>query len=455
MATTDAAALAATFKAYDVRGTVPDQVDEELARRVGNAFVTVTGADEVVVGHDMRPSSPGMSRAFAEGAALAGAGVTLIGLASTDQLYFASGRLDRPGAMFTASHNPAQYNGIKMCRAQASPIGMETGLAEIRDLVASGGTATAAVPGVVREQDVLADYAAYLVELAPVRGRRLSVVVDAGNGMAGLTAPVVLAQVDVAVDALYFELDGTFPNHEANPIEPANLVDLQARVRETGADLGLAFDGDADRCFLVDERGELVSPSTLTGLIAARELAKEPGATVIHNLITSRGVPELVTELGGTPVRTRVGHSFIKARMAETGAIFGGEHSGHFYFRDFWRADSGMLAALHALAALAETDAPLSQVLAPYERHVASGEINSEVADAAAVVAELEQTWTGRPGITVDHLDGLTVACDDWWFNVRASNTEPLLRLNAEGHDAATMVQVRDDALAVIRRSDR
>ncbi|MCW2866436.1 MAG: phosphomannomutase [Marmoricola sp.] len=455
MSTTDAAALAATFKAYDVRGTVPDQVDEDLARAVGNAFVQVTQATDVVVGHDMRPSSPGMAQAFAEGAARAGAGVTLIGLASTDQLYFASGHLDRPGAMFTASHNPAQYNGIKMCRAQAAPVGMETGLAEIRDLVASGAEHTAPTPGAVEERDVLADYAAHLLALAPVRGRRLKVVVDAGNGMAGHTAPTVLGQVAVDVEEMYFELDGTFPHHEANPIEPANLVDLQQRVREVGADIGLAFDGDADRCFLVDERGELVSPSTLTGLIAARELAKEPGAVIIHNLITSRGVPEIVRELGGEPVRTRVGHSFIKARMAETGAVFGGEHSGHFYFRDFWRADSGMLAALHALAALAESDQPLSQVLAPYARHVASGEINSTVADQAAVVAELEQDWGSRPGVSVDHLDGLTVSHEDWWFNVRASNTEPLLRLNAEGRDDATMTQVRDDVLAVIRRSDR
>jgi phosphomannomutase len=455
MSTSDPAALAATFKAYDVRGTVPDQVDDDLARRVGNAFVTVTGADAVVVGHDMRPSSPGMSRAFAEGAALAGADVVLIGLASTDELYFASGRLQRPGAMFTASHNPARYNGIKLCRAEAAPVGMETGLADIRDRVASGETTTAAAPGEITEQDVLADYASYLLTLAPVTGRRLRVVVDAGNGMAGLTAPAVLGLVDVDVEELYFELDGTFPHHEANPIEPANLVDLQAKVLETGADIGLAFDGDADRCFLVDERGELVSPSVLTALIAARELAKEPGATVIHNLITSRAVPEIVQELGGQPVRTRVGHSFIKARMAETGAIFGGEHSGHFYFRDFWRADSGMLAALHALAALAESEQPLSEVLAPYVRHVASGEINSEVDDQAAILEELEKTWTGRDDIEVDHLDGLTVTHADWWFNVRASNTEPLLRLNAEGADGATMARVRDDVLAVIRRSDR
>ncbi len=455
MSTTDPDALARTFKAYDVRGTVPDQVDEHLARAVGNAFVVVTGAEDVVVGHDMRPSSPGMARAFADGAAQAGAGVTLIGLASTDQLYFASGHLDRPGAMFTASHNPAQYNGIKLCRAQAAPVGTETGLADVRDRVAAGETFTAERPGEVVERDLLEEYAAHLLALAPVTGRRLRVVVDAGNGMAGHTAPAVLGRLDLDLDPLYFELDGTFPHHEANPIEPANLVDLQARVREVGADVGLAFDGDADRCFLVDERGELVSPSTLTALIAARELAREPGSVVIHNLITSRGVPEIVRELGGEPVRTRVGHSYIKARMAETGAVFGGEHSGHFYFRDFWRADSGMLAALHALAALAETDQPLSAVLAPYHRHVASGEINSTVADQAAVVAELEETWGARDGVVVDHLDGLSVTHDDWWFNVRASNTEPLLRLNAEGRDDATMSQVRDAVLATIRRSDR
>jgi phosphomannomutase len=446
--------LHAIFKAYDVRGIVPDQIDADLARRVGNAFVVVTGADHVVVGHDMRPSSPELSRAFAEGAAATGADVTLIGLASTDQLYFASGHLAHPGAMFTASHNPAQYNGIKMCRAYAQPIGMETGLAEIRDRVASGETMTAGKPGSIGEQDVLAAYATYLLELAPVRGRRLKVVVDAGNGMAGMTAPAVLGQVDLDVVPLYFELDGTFPNHEANPIEPANLVDLQAKVCQTGADIGLAFDGDADRCFLVDERGELVSPSVLTALIAARELAKQPGATIIHNLITSRAVPEIVLEHGGKPVRTRVGHSYIKATMAETDAIFGGEHSGHFYFRDFWRADSGMLAALHALAALAEGDAPLSDVLAPYSRHVASGEINSEVADQRAVLARIEQEWGRRPGVTLDHLDGLSVLHDNWWFNVRASNTEPLLRLNAEGKDDETMHRIRDEALAVIR-SDR
>lgn len=443
--------LNAFFKAYDVRGTVPDQINADLVRRIGNAFVAVIGAGPIVVGYDMRPSSPELARAFADGAMTAGADVTLIGLASTDGLYFASGHLGRAGAMFTASHNPAQYNGIKMCRTHAQPIGMETGLAEIRDRVASGETLVAEKAGSLDEQDLLAEYASYLLKLAPVTGRHLKVAVDAGNGMGGLTTPAVLSQIDAEIVELYFELDGTFPNHEANPIEAANLVDLQACVRETGADIGLAFDGDADRCFLVDEKGDLVSPSVLTALIAARELAKEPGGTIIHNLITSRAVPEIVTELGGKPVRTRVGHSFIKATMAETDAIFGGEHSGHFYFRDFWRADSGMLAALHALAALAESDAPLSEVLAPYSRHVASGEINSEVADQEAVVSKIEADWATRPGVTVDHLDGLSVVAADWWFNVRASNTEPLLRLNAEGKDVETMQQIRDEVLAAIR----
>ena len=447
--------LAQIFKAYDVRGIVPDQLDESVAAAVGAAFVRVTDAagSSIVVGHDMRPSSPGLADAFAQGATGAGADVVMIGLASTDQLYFASGRLGVPGAMFTASHNPAQYNGIKLCRSHAVPVGLDTGLGEIRDLVASGGPATGRRPGTVSRLDVLDDYAAHLLSLVPVKGRRLKVVVDAGNGMAGHTAPAVLGGIDVEVVPMYFELDGTFPNHEANPIEPENLEDLQAQVRAVRADVGLAFDGDADRCFLVDERGELVNPSVLTALIAARELERYPGASVIHNLITSRAVPEIITELGGKPVRTRVGHSFIKATMAETDAVFGGEHSGHFYFRDFWRADSGMLAALHVLAALAVTDRPLSALLEEYTRFSGSGEINSTVADQAAALAAVEKAYAGRGDVRVDHLDGLTVDHDDWWFNVRASNTEPLLRLNAEGKDEATMVRVRDDVLATIRRN--
>ena len=451
--TPDPEVLSAIFKAYDVRGVVPDQLDEALATAVGNAFVTVADAagKGIVVGHDMRPSSPGMARAFAEGAAAAGADVHLIGLASTDELYFASGKLGLPGAMFTASHNPAHYNGIKLCRARAVPIGLDTGLTEIRDRVASGDRTTAPAAGAIDEIDVLADYADYLRKLAPVSGRRLRVVVDAGNGMAGHTAPAVLGALDLEVLPLYFELDGTFPNHEANPIDPENLRDLQAKVTDSGADLGLAFDGDADRCFVVDERGEVVSPSVLTALIAARELRREPGAKIIHNLITSKAVPEIVTELGGVPVRTRVGHSFIKATMAESGAVFGGEHSGHFYFRDFWRADSGMLAALHVLAALAETDRPLSSLLAQYSRFVASGEINSTVEDQQRALSEVEAGYRDREGVEIDHLDGLTVDGPHWWFNVRASNTEPLLRLNVEADDETTMAAVRDEALGTIR----
>jgi phosphomannomutase len=448
--------LGQIIKAYDVRGTYPDQLDEQLAHDVGAAFVRVVGAagGPVVVGHDMRPSSGPLVAAFTEGASGQGADVVHVGLVSTDALYFASGHLDCPGAMFTASHNPARYNGIKLCRAGAAPVGMETGLAEIRALIEQGVPPYDGPSGSVSERDLLPEYAAFLKSLVDLSAiRPLTVVVDAGNGMGGHTAPVVLAGLPLTVVPLYFELDGSFPNHEANPIEPANLRDLQAKVRETHADLGLAFDGDADRCFVVDERGEIVTPSTLTALIAVRELAREPGASVIHNLITSRAVPEVVTEHGGTPVRTRVGHSFIKQVMADTGAVFGGEHSGHFYFREFWRADSGMLAALHVLAALGSTPegTALSSLLAPYERYVVSGEINSTVADAAGRMAAVEKAYGDRAGVTLDHLDGLTVSADDWWFNLRASNTEPLLRLNVEATDQATTDQVRDDVLAIVR----
>jgi phosphomannomutase len=446
--------LDAVFKAYDVRGLVGSQIDERLATRVGMAFVEVLGADSVVVGHDMRPSSPSLAGAFAAGATHAGADVTMIGLASTDQLYYASGAFGMPGAMFTASHNPAAYNGIKLCRSEARPVGMESGLREIRDALLSSARAPHAREGLIRRRDALAAYALHLLTLAPVSGRRLKVVADAGNGMAGHTAPAVFARLGEAqVDLipLYFELDGTFPNHDANPLDPTTLVDLQERVLAEGADIGLAFDGDADRCFVVDERGELVSPSTLTALIATRELAKEPGATIIHNLITSRAVPEIVAESGGTPVRTRVGHSYIKQQMAETGAVFGGEHSGHFYFRDFWRADSGMLAALHTLAALAQTEQPLSVLLSRFERYVSSGEINSEVADVDAARARVEEHFADYDGVTLDHLDGLTATHADWTVNVRPSNTEPLLRLNVEGADAATMVTLRDETLDLIR----
>ncbi|WP_127355051.1 phosphomannomutase/phosphoglucomutase [Actinacidiphila soli] len=449
--------LSQIVKAYDVRGVVPDQLNESLAELFGAAFATVTEAEAIVVGHDMRPSSPGLSRAFARGAASRGAQVTEIGLCSTDELYFASGKFDQPGAMFTASHNPAQYNGIKMCRKGASPVGQDTGLADIRALVeqwrdAGGLPETSAAPGEIVQRDVLADYAAYLRNLVDLSSiRPLKVVVDAGNGMGGHTVPTVFDGLPIDLVPMYFELDGTFPNHEANPLDPKNIVDLQAKVRETGADIGLAFDGDADRCFVVDERGEPVSPSAITALVAARELAKHPGSVVIHNLITSWSVPEVVKEHGGTPVRTRVGHSFIKQEMARTGAVFGGEHSAHYYFRDFWNADTGMLAALHVLAALGGQDGTLSALVAEYDRYAASGEINSTVDDQAARAAAVKEAFASRDDVQIDELDGLTVTSTDWWFNLRPSNTEPLLRLNVEARDADTVARIRDEVLAIIR----
>ncbi|WP_193514072.1 phosphomannomutase/phosphoglucomutase [Streptomyces griseoloalbus] len=449
--------LSQIVKAYDVRGIVPDQWDEPLAELFGAAFARVTGATAIVTGHDMRPSSPGLSGAFARGAAAQGVDVTEIGLCSTDQLYYASGVLDLPGAMFTASHNPAQYNGIKLCRAGAAPVGQDTGLADIRELVErwseSGAPEPAGTPGTLTRRDTLDDYAAHLRSLVDLRSiRPLKVVVDAGNGMGGHTVPTVFAGLPLTLVPMYFELDGTFPHHEANPLDPANLVDLQQRVREEGADLGLAFDGDADRCFVVDERGEPVPPSAITALVASRELARNGGTgTIIHNLITSWSVPEVVRESGGTSARTRVGHSFIKAEMARTGAIFGGEHSAHYYFRDFWNADTGMLAALHVLAALGGQQGALSALVAQYDRYAGSGEINSTVDDQTARLSAIRAAYEGREGITLDDLDGLTVTSADWWFNVRPSNTEPLLRLNAEARDEATMTKVRDEALAIIR----
>src|ERR1700760_3960048 len=444
--------MAEIFKAYDIRGVVPDDLDERVAEAAGAAFARLTGASQIVTVHDMRTSSAPLAAAFGRGVTTQGADVIAAGLGSTDMAYYASGDLDVPAAMITASHNPARYNGIKLCRAGAKPVGQQTGLAELQRMVSEGVPASAAAPGQVVDRDLLSGYAEHLKKLVDVSGiRPLKVVVDAGNGMAGHTVPTVFAGLPINLVPMYFELDGTFPNHEANPIDPENLRDLQQKVTETGADLGLAFDGDADRCFVVDERGEIVSPSVLTALIASRELAGEPGATVIHNLITSRAVPEIITERGGDPVRTRVGHSFIKAEMARTNAIFGGEHSGHFYFRDFWFADSGMLAALHVLAALGQQDAPLSELLAQYARYAASGEINSEVTDQAGITAQVHEIYASRPGVTSDDLDGLTVQPPDWWFNLRPSNTEPLLRLNVEAADQATMESLRDEVLGLVR----
>lgn len=474
--------LTGLIKAYDVRGVVPEQLNAEVARAIGAAFADVVVLPEtadgerprVVIGNDMRPSGPELVSAFADGLAARGVDVIRIGLCSTDGLYFASGSLAIPGAMFTASHNPARYNGIKLCRAGARPVGQDTGLAAVRDLasryLASGVPTAEGAAGTVTERDLLAAYSGFLRGLVDLSGiRPLKVVVDAGNGMGGFTAPAVLGtgaglpELPLDVVPLYFELDGTFPNHEANPLEPKNLVDLQKAVVAHGADIGLAFDGDADRCFVVDENGDPVSPSAITALVGLREIAREQAAgrtpTIIHNLITSMVVPDLVTAAGAKAVRTRVGHSFIKAQMAAENAVFGGEHSAHYYFRDFFFADTGMLAALHVLAALGGQAHPLSALAEQYQPYSASGEINSHVTDVPAARARVVQAYVTEQGagpVTVDELDGLTISHWDaqpkWWFNLRASNTEPLLRLNVEAADEDIMEKVRDDVLAIIRQ---
>lgn len=448
--------LSRIFKAYDVRGLCPPELTAGLAERIGAAYARLVAdtesATRVVIGHDMRPTSPELAAALAAGVTAQGLDAVALGLTSTDQLYFASGWQECPGIMVTASHNPAAYNGLKFCRTKAAPIGLDTGLAQVRDAAATG-LPTLDPPGRRTELDSLPAYAQYLHSLVPLGGNRpMTVVVDAGNGMAGHTVPAVFAGLPVTVVPMYFELDGTFPNHPADPLDPANLVDLQKAVPAERADLGLAFDGDADRCFIVDERGEAVSPSVITALIAERELARSPGSSVVHNVITSRTVTEVIEESGGTAVRTRVGHSNMKAAMAESGAIFGGEHSAHYYFRDFWGADTGILAAMHLLAALGETDGTLSQLVARYQRYVASGEINSSVGDVAERIAVVRAYAEALPGATIDDLDGVTVGLsDDAWFSVRGSNTEPLLRLNVEARDAARMEAVRDEMLVLIR----
>ncbi|HWL64851.1 MAG TPA: phosphomannomutase/phosphoglucomutase [Actinomycetota bacterium] len=439
--------LTPIFKAYDIRGIFPDALDEDAAARIGAAFVEWLARDQIVMGRDMRTSSPGLADAFAAGASAAGARVVDVGLVSTDALYFASGRLDLPGAMFTASHNPAQYNGIKLCREKAAPIGQESGLLDILAL-ATKATVTPQEAR-VEQRDVLAEYADHcrsLVDRSHLG--RLKVAIDAGNGMAGKTVPEVFGPLPFEVVPLFFELDGTFPNHPANPIEAENLVDLQRAVEREGCDLGIAFDGDADRIFLVDDKMRLVTGSTTTAMVAERLLKKNPGETIIYNLICSWTVPEVVKENGGTPVRSRVGHSFIKQVMAESGAIFGGEHSGHYYFRDNFRADSGMIAALLVLEAICEAGRPLSELLEPYDRYFDSGEINSEVGDQQAVLEKLSEVYKDGQQ---DRIDGLTVEYEDWWFNCRPSNTEPLLRLNLEARTKELMDSKRDEALNVIR----
>lgn len=473
MSNSEAELLSASVKTYDVRGVVGESLTESMVEALGAGFVDEVGAagSRLVIGHDMRDSSPIFARAFARGAQARGANVVNLGLCSTDETYFASGSWDVPAAMFTASHNPAKYNGIKFSRAGAQGISLETGLASIRDRAAAflkSSIDPVAVPGSYTEQDILTEYATYLRSLVNLEGiRPIRIVVDAGNGMGGLTVPAVLgtqaglSRLPIEIVPMYFELDGTFPNHEANPLEPANLVDLQKAVVEHQADLGLAFDGDADRCFLVDERGQAVNPSAVASIVAAREIARaqaaDPGAriTVIHNLITSNIVPETIRALGATPVRTKVGHSLIKDQMAATGAVFGGEHSAHYYFKNFWGADNGMLAAMHVLAEFGSQPKPLSALTAVYSPYASSGEINSTVADVASATARVRAAFEDRGSI--DHLDGLTITGTAapgepfWWFSVRPSNTEPLLRLNVEAADEPTMARVRDEVLALIR----
>jgi phosphomannomutase len=444
------------FKAYDIRGLVDKELTQDFAFATGVAVAKFLELERepgtVVIGEDMRPSSPELASAFSAGVTSQGLDVIRIGLASTDMLYFASGKLNLPGAMFTASHNPAAYNGIKLCLSGARPIGKESGLVTIENFVKEGTAMAMRNIGVEKSQNLLDEYVDHLLSLVDVSSiRPLKIIIDAGNGMGGYTAPAVFKRLNAEVIEMYFELDGTFPNHEANPIDPANLVDLQKAVKKHKADIGLAFDGDADRCFLVDEKGDLVNPSALTSLIATRELKKYPASNIIYNLISSRAVKEVVEENGGTAIRSRVGHSYIKKLMAESNAVFGGEHSGHFYFRDFWKADSGMLAALHAIAALGETDSTLSQLLKTFNRYHSSGEINSTVADAKAAMAQVEKIYVKKGDVEVDHLDGLTINGDNWWFNLRASNTEPLLRLNVEASTEARMKKVRDDVLNTIR----
>ncbi|MBF8252138.1 MAG: phosphomannomutase [Actinobacteria bacterium] len=444
------------FKAYDIRGLVDTEMTPDFSFATGLAFARFLQLERepatVIVAEDMRPSSSELAQAFSAGVNSTGLDVMRIGLASTDMLYFASGKLGLPGAMFTASHNPAAYNGIKLCFSNARPIGKESGLQTIENFVRKGSPIEIRSVGAELKREMLNEYVEHLLSLVNLNSLRpLTIVIDAGNGMAGYTAPAIFARLNCTVIPLFFELDGSFPNHEANPIDPRNLRDLQKAVKKHKADLGLAFDGDADRCFLVDENGIAINPSDLTSLIAHRELIKYPGSTIIYNLISSRAVPEVIRENGGIGLRSRVGHSYIKAMMAESGAIFGGEHSGHFYFKEFWRADSGALAALHAIAALGESKKSMSKIMAPYQRYVSSGEINSTVTDAEFAVLRVEQTFSERSGVEIDHLDGLSVIGDTWWFNLRPSNTEPLLRLNVEAKSAGAMGKLRDEVLTLIR----
>ena len=441
--------LSSIFKAYDVRGVYPVDLDDDVGRRIGAAFAMFAGAPAIALGRDARLSSPALAKAIARGVTSRGVQVIELGLASTDLLYFASGALDIPGVMLTASHNPAEYNGMKFCLAGASPVGEESGLRDIRALAEADDYLPAATTGTVEARDLLDRFVQHVLSFVDLaKMRRLKVVADTANGMGGLVVPAVLGHLPVDLTHLYPELDGTFPNHPADPIDPANQVDLKRAVLANGADLGLAFDGDADRCFVVDEKGEGVSGSLVTALVAKAMLAEHPGSKVVHNVICSWTVPEVIRENGGSAVRTRVGHSFIKQVMAETGAIFGGEHSGHYYFRDNYRADSGLIAAVVIMQELSRSAGTMSELFAPFRRYAASGEINSKVADQDASMDALAERFSDG---SQDRVDGLTVGYDDWWFNVRPSNTEPLLRLNVEAKTEELLEERTELLLGLIR----
>jgi phosphomannomutase len=426
------------FKAYDIRGRTDNgELTPHLFRLIGGAFVDLVEANEIAVGRDCRESSDGLFRALVEGITAAGPDVIDLGEVPTDLVYFYSGRHSVPGAVITASHNPPEYNGLKLCRSGAAPVGAETGLDEIKKSVIADEVRPAEKPGSVRRVDAIDEYVDHLLGIVdPAAIGPLRVAVDGGNGMAGVTVEKVFARLEATLDGLYLEPDGTFPNHPADPIQPENLRDVIAKVAEGGHDLGVAFDGDADRAFFIDDEASPVSGSTVTALIARWMLARSPGAPIIHNLITSRAVPETVIAAGGRPIRTRVGHSFIKQVMAESGAVFGGEHSGHYYFADNYRADSGMLAMLILLRVLSEAGRPLSMLRREVELYHASGEINFVVADPQAAMAKVEARF---PEAVTDHVDGLSMDLGDVWFNLRPSNTEPLLRLNVESADEKTL----------------
>jgi phosphomannomutase len=441
--------LDSIFKAYDIRGVVPDQLDADVARSVGAAFARFTGAPRILFGRDMRPSGVELTAAFAEGVTSQGADVVDLGLISTDLAYYAAGSLDAPAAMFTASHNPAKYNGIKLCLAGAKPVGQDTGLADIKAMIEAGEVKPADTKGSVTEMNLLEEFAAHVRSFVDVGSLRpLKIVADTANGMGGLVAPIVFEGLPYELEVMFGDLDGTFPNHPPDPINPENLKALQARVLEVGADVGLAFDGDADRVFLIDEKAQPMSGSTTTAFVAKSILRRNPGEAVIYNLICSKSVPEIITENGGRPIRTRVGHSFIKSVMAETGAIFGGEHSGHYYFRENYRADSGLIAAMVVLEELSRVSEPLSELRKPLERYSASGEINVEVGDPAATVERVSEAYAGADQ---ERIDGLTVDLGDWWFNLRPSNTEPLLRLNLEAPDDGSCKEHVSEVLALMK----